>query len=142
MSHEELITFNYNGHSFTYDIADADEAEKYEKAINKMGETEKSLPKDGSVALIYRAQCKYLKTFFDDIFGEGAGNKVCGVKDNVTYCYNAYIAFLKFVSAQRDDILNARNNLNDVSPRKPAQVQTIPRSNPTAPRNHQQKRRH
>lgn len=141
MSHDELITFNYNGHSFVYDIADADEAERYEAAIKKMGETEKALPKDGSIAVIYRAQCKYLKTFFDDVLGSGAGEKICGEKDNITICYNAYMDFLRFISAQRDNILDTRNALKDLSPRKPVQPQPVQSFNPPAAKPHQQKKR-
>lgn len=141
MSHDELITFNYNGNTFSFDIADADEADKYEAAIKKMGETEKSLPKDGSLAVIYRAQCKYLKTFFDDTLGPGAGVKVCGEKDNITVCYQAYIDFLKFIANQRDNILDTRNALRDLSPKKPAPAQSIQRVNPPASKNHQQKKR-
>ena len=141
MSHDELITFNYNGHSFVFDIADADEAERYEAAIKKMGEAEKALPKDGSVAAIYRAQCGYLKTFFDDLLGAGAGVKICGEKDNVTICTNAYIDFLRFCAAQRDNILDARNALRDLAPRRSAPVQVIPNNNPPAPKPHSQKKR-
>lgn len=142
MSHDELITFTYNGHSFTYDIGDADDAERYEAAIKKMGDTEKSLPKDGSISVIYRAQCKYLKTFFDDVLGAGAGQKVCGEKDNVTICYTAYMDFLRFIAAQRDNILDTRNALHDLAPRKTAQPQIVQRNNPPAPKPHQQKNRH
>ena len=140
MSHDELITFNYNGHSFIYDIADADEAERYEAAIKRMGDTEKALPKDGSLSVIYRAQCKYLKTFFDDVLGAGAGVKVCGEKDNITTCYNAYMDFLRFVSKQRDNILDTRNALRDLSPKRPTPVQTVQHINPPAPKPHQQKK--
>lgn len=143
MSHDELITFNCNGHSFVYDIADADEAERYENAIKKMGETEKALPKDGSLSVIYRAQCKYLKDFFDDVLGAGAGVKVCGEKDNITTCYNAYMDFLRFVSQQRDNILDTRNALRDLAPKKPVQIQTVQHNAPPAPKPHQQhQRRH
>ena len=144
MSHDELITYNRNGNNFIFDIADADEAEKYEKAINRMGEAEKAMPKDGSVSAIYRAQCKCLRTFFDDVLGASAGVKICGEKDNVTICYDAYIDFLKFVSAQRDHILDTRNAMRDLSPKRPSNGQPIPiqRNNPPASKNHQQKNNH
>ena len=141
MSHDELITFNYNGHSFVYDIADADEAERYEAAIKKMGETEKALTKEVSIAVIYRAQCKYLKTFFDDVLGAGAGEKICGERDNITTCYNAYMDFLRFVSVQRDNILDTRNALKDLSPRKTVQPQPVQSFNAPAAKPHQQKKR-
>lgn len=141
MSHDELITFNYNGHSFVYDIADADEAEKYEAAIKKMGETEKSLPKDGSLSVIYRSQCRYLKDFFDDILGAGSGEKICGDKDNIATCYNAYMDFLRFVATQRDNILDTRNALRDLAPRRSAPVTAIQNGAPPAPKPHPHKKR-
>lgn len=141
MSHEELIKFDYNGHCYTFDIADADEAEKYENAIKEMEKTEKALPKDGTLSAITRAQCRYLKDFFDAVLGHGAGNNLCGEKDNISHCIEAYKAFLAFVARQRDAIFDTRNTLNDIAPKK-SNVQSFPRSNPPAPKNHQQKKHH
>lgn len=111
MSQKENI-FEYNGYTFEYDIADADDSEKYEKAIEIMGEEEKALPKTGKLSEIYRAQCGMIKHFFDNVLEEGAGAKICGEKDNVTNCYTAYTTFLDFVAAQRDRVLSVKNTIS------------------------------
>lgn len=101
--------FEYNGHSYEFDLRDADDAAKYEAAIDKMGEVEKTLPKIGKTSEILRAQCKMLKTFFDETLGEGAGDALCTEKSNVAYCYAAYDAFLAFIRNQKDDVINTKN---------------------------------
>ena len=111
MSQNNEKIFEYNGYSFEYDIADADDSEKFESAIDVMSKEEKNLPKDGRLSVIYKAQCGMIKTFFDNVLGEGAGTKVCGEKNNVTDCYNAYTAFLGYVKNQRDNVLSIKNTL-------------------------------
>ena len=113
---QEFI-FEYNGSKFEFDLADADASEKYENAIDVMSEEEKTVPKTGKLSGIYRAQCALIKHFFDNVLGEGAGNKICGEKDIITDCYKAYDAFLEFVGGQRDRILNVKNSVAKYSNR-------------------------
>lgn len=94
-------TFSYNGNEIQFDIADADSAEKLENAVKNLQETEKTIPKTGSVSAIMRAQIKMLKAFFDETAGEGAGNKFCGEADNYNNACDAYEAFLQFVANQK-----------------------------------------
>lgn len=117
MSQNKDNIFEYNGYTFEYDLADADDSEKYENAIEIMTAEEKAIPKDGKLSAIYRAQCGLIKHFFDNVLGEGAGNKICGEKDNVSDCYTAYTAFLDFVSAQRDRVLSVKNTISKYSNR-------------------------
>ena len=109
--------FEYNGCTYEFDIADADASEKYEKAIEVMEEEEKTIPKTGKLSEIYRAQCGLIKHFFDNVFEEGAGAKVCGEKDNITNHYTAYTTFLDFVKVQRDGVLAVRNTISKYSNR-------------------------
>lgn len=117
MSQNKENIFEYNGYSFEYDLADADDSEKYENAIAIMGEEEKSIPKTGKLSEIYRAQCGMLKRFFDNVLGEGAGEKICGAKDNVTNHYTAYTDFLDFVGSQRNRVLAVKNTISKYSNR-------------------------
>lgn len=117
MSQKNETIFEYNGYTFEFDIADADDSEKYENAIEVMGEDEKNCPKDGKLSAIYRCQCAFLKRFFDNVLEEGAGKKLCGEKDNVSNCYNAYTAFLDFVSEQRERVLSVKNTISKYSNR-------------------------
>lgn len=117
MSQNKENIFEYNGYTFEYDLADADDSEKYENAIEIMGKEEKTIPKTGKLSEIYRAQCGMIKRFFDNCLEEGAGEKICGEKDNVSNCYNAYTVFLDFVASQRDRVLSVKNSLSKYSNR-------------------------
>lgn len=109
--------FEYNGVAYTFDLRDADDAERYEDAVNKMGEEEHRLPKVGRVSEIYKGQCELIKKFFDRVLGDGAGDALCTAKNNVGICYNAYEAFLSFVSAQKDSVISTRNTFSRYSNR-------------------------
>ena len=109
MSQEIETIFRCNGVEYSFDARDADDAEKFEKALENMAETEKTLPKEGRLSTIYRAHCETIKQFFDDIFGEGAGIAICTEKSNVTVHYDAYDELLKLVRSQRNDVTRATN---------------------------------
>ena len=63
MSQNIETKFKYNGAEYDFDVRDADDAEKFEAAINAMKEAEKEVPKTGKTSEIIRAQCKMLKDF-------------------------------------------------------------------------------
>lgn len=115
MSHNTI--FRYNEKEYEFDIADADFSEKYEHAYEFMSETEKNIPKDGKLSDMYRSQCAMIKRFLDDCLEEGAGEALCGERNNITLCYNAYGAFLDFVSAQRESVLSIKNTFSKYSNR-------------------------
>lgn len=95
-------TWEINGHSFVLDLEDAETAERYENAFDKMAEAEKLLPKDGKMSVRIRAYCDLFKSLYDDIFGPGSGEKILGNKDNTRICNEVYDHFLAFVVKQRD----------------------------------------
>lgn len=111
MSQNAETIFRYNDFAAEFDFTDADCAEALEKAIAQLGEDEKKLPKTGSASDILKSQCKWLRDFFDRIFGDGSGVKVCGEKNNFRICKDAYVAFLEFVSAQKQDYLDSANEV-------------------------------
>lgn len=128
MSQAETI-FRYNGAEYEFDIRDADDAERYEKAIANMEKTEAATPKEGNISTIYRAQCSMIKTFFDECLGAGAGIAICTTKDNVSVCYQAYLAFVEFAAKQKDDVLGFKNTFaqySNRSRRMPKQSSVIP----------------
>ena len=118
MSQEIITVYERNGAKYDFDVRDADISEAFEKALEKMRETEKTLPKEGKGSVIIRAQCKMLKTFFDDLFGEGAGVAICTEKDNVSVCYSAYTDLLAVARTQKNDILDSKNTFSRYSNRK------------------------
>jgi len=118
MSLETSTVFKYNGAEYEFDFSDADNAEAYEKAIKQMEVDEKKLEKDGTAAALIRGQCAFLKKFFDEVLGAGAGEAVCGAKDNLLNCYEAYDAFLAFIRAQNQNIISRKNSFGKYSNRE------------------------
>lgn len=103
--------FSYNGVDFEFDTFDADCADKLESAMGELRKAEQKIQKEGSIATLVRAQCKMLRDFFDTIFGENAGNKLCGESDNFNNCRNAYVSFLDFVDLQKQDYVTSMNEI-------------------------------
>ena len=125
MSQNYNAVFAYNGAEYSFDVSDAADAQRMEDALLKMDATEKALPKEGKVSVIYKGQCSMLKEWLDDVLGEGAGKALCGERDNVMSCYNAYEAFLDFVAEQNQYIQQTKvkfQNRTNVRPVKAAGV--------------------
>ena len=99
MSQNIETKFKYNGAEYDFDVRDADDAEKFEAAINAMKEAE-------------------LKDFFDGCLGAGAGVAICTDKSNISAHYAAYEHFLNYIKAQKDDILSAKNTFAKYSNRQ------------------------
>ena len=101
--------FEHNGASYEFDFRDAEDAERFEKAVEELKKAEKAIKKDGSASEMIKGHCQMLKAFFNVCLCDGAGNAVCGSRNNITACYEAYDAFLSFVNAQKDDVISAKN---------------------------------
>lgn len=117
MSQEINTSFKYNGVEYEFDVRDADDAERFENALDTMRAEEKKLPKTGRASEIIKAQCKMIKNFFDNCLGKGAGVAICSEKNNISDHYAAYESFLIMVRAQKDDILSAKNTFAKYSNR-------------------------
>ena len=83
-----------NGVEFDVDFTDADILEKIEResmiTAQKAQELEKQNLDDLSVAEGIRQECKMLKDFFDNVFGEGTSKELFGDKDSLNECVKAY----------------------------------------------------
>lgn len=108
------------GYSFELDITDADTAERYEAATEKL---RTDIPATGVVGMSFpayiRAYCKAHRAFYDTVFGEPVSEKIfAGIPDNIRK-YNAiYAKFLAFVSAQGTAVQNeAQEIVNKYKPK-------------------------
>ena len=117
MSQEVNTVFRYNGQEYTFDSRDADDMERFENALDVMKEWE-AKPRVGKASELQRDQCNMLKRFFDDCLGEGAGEKICTEKSNVSLCYDAYTAFLKMVKIQKQSVDQIVNTYRQYSNRQ------------------------
>lgn len=97
--------WEYNGQQFEFDLMDAVTAERYEKAVAALEEKEKQAKNTSGLGNVIRYQCDMIYGFFDDIFGEGASEKLFGDnKYNLRTCSEAYFdSFIPFVNSQSRD---------------------------------------
>lgn len=102
-------TFRYNDAEFPFDYSDADNMDAMDNAVTYLQEAEPTLPKTGKASEIIRAQCAMYKRFFDIIFGDGAGDKICTERSVQNICEDAYLTFLEFVNTQKDNARDSRN---------------------------------
>lgn len=99
-----------NGLSLKLDLEDADCAERYEKAFEKMSEEEKQVPKDGKLSARIRAYCRLFRNLYDRLFGEGTSEKIFkGIPDNTDAYDEVYYKLLDFVTAQKIATAEKRN---------------------------------
>lgn len=108
-----------NGLSYELDLQDAETAERYEDAFDKMADEEKNLSKAGKLSERIRAYCDLFTNLYDRLFGEGSGKAILGDKANIRTCNEIYDDFLAFVAKQRDETLAFQNNMvNKYSPNR------------------------
>lgn len=102
-----------NGCVLELDLQDAETAERYEIAFDKMTEEEKLMPKDGKPSEQIRAYHKLFVNLYDNLFGNGTGIKILGEKANTRICNETYEDFLAFVAEQKNATLEMQNNMID-----------------------------
>lgn len=90
---------NINGIEFEFDSTDYLHMEKFEQAINKMGETEKELPALEGSAFI-KGSVKMLADFFEDATGVNVLDGITSYKK----AQDCYFQLLEEVKRQKDTI--------------------------------------
>ena len=100
--------WEYNGVTLEVDLQDADFAESYEKAFARMEESEKELQKVGVNSEMIRGYCNLFYQLFDDIYGDGTGEKLFAGKKNARMCDEAYRNFIAAAQKDADDARNQR----------------------------------
>lgn len=102
--------WEYNGVQYEFDLMDAETADRYDKALEKMGEKEKSIRKTGKLSETIMDTCDMIYGFFDDLFGDGASDKIFARNYNLRLCIEAcFNSFRPFANKQLEE-LNAYNN--------------------------------
>ena len=104
-----------NGVKFEIDFTDADtldlidnESKKvYEKA-EKLRIEENLSPAEG-----IRQECKIVKDFFDNVFGEGTSEEIFKGKDSLTQCLDAYEDLM---NAYQEQYKSYYDRINQYSP--------------------------
>lgn len=92
-----------NGVVLEIDMEDVDFLEKLENAFEKMGEEESAAQKIGKQSDIARAYCKMFYHLFDNVFGEGTGQKIFAGKNNLRIIDETYEKFISICAEQTQD---------------------------------------
>lgn len=109
------IAFSFNGSpEYPFDVRDADDSEKFEKALEDLQAAEKLAAKDGKLSTLTRSNCKLIKDFFATCLGAESVEAFFGGKDNILTCNEAYVAFLNMVAKQRDEAMKLQMGLKTV----------------------------
>ena len=111
MSQEINTVFCHNGQEYHFDVRDAEDMGRFERALEELGAREKETPKTGKASEMLKHNADMIKEFFDNCLGSGAGAAVCTEKSNVGLCYDAYMAFIDMVNQQKDSIVNAGDTI-------------------------------
>lgn len=95
----------FRGLELDFDIYDADQAEVYEAALERVvKDSGKKVPGETLAAGI-RRQCKTVFGFFDDLFGEGTHREIFGDRANLRTCLEAFQEFTGQVNTQKEAMM-------------------------------------
>ena len=107
-----------NGVELEVNFLDADFMEKLEnccKKVNDQAEKSKKELKDLTYSQQIKAECKIIKDFFDDLFGEGTYEKIFQGKNDLMLCLSAFQELVEEkVKAQK----NVNNLFSKYSPNR------------------------
>lgn len=96
----DMTLWRIHGLELHLDMGDADTVERYEKALDQMGE---AVPQDASrgTSAYIRAYCQAFRTMYDTLFGAGTSEQIfADIPDNLRKYNAVYGDFLSFVSTQ------------------------------------------
>lgn len=97
-----------------FDATDADTLDKYLTAVNDCAKANAKLEPPGDdqkkIVKMYKDTCGTVKKVFDDIFGEGTGEAVCGKGSSLKVCSEAYMTLMKEYDRQQEEQTD-RNNV-------------------------------
>ncbi len=89
-----MSLWKWNDVELEIDMEDYDFLQKYEKAFDAMGIQEEKIQKIGNRSEIMKEYCDMFYRLFDDIFGDGTGEKLFLGKRNVRICEECYTDFI------------------------------------------------
>lgn len=109
MSQNNTI-WKYNDVELKLDLAEADDARRFDECFRALDANEKSFNRDLPNYQIILNYCKLYSNLFDSLFGEGTYERLsAGKTQNINVAHDIYDDFLCFAKAQSDSILDMKN---------------------------------
>jgi len=109
----------FRGLELDFDIYDADQAETYEAALERVIQSSRKKVTGETMAAGIRRQCRTVFDFFDDLFGEGTHQEIFGDRTNLRICLDAFREFTNQVNSQKETMMaEFQGNLPNRSARR------------------------
>ena len=95
-----------NNKEFDFDIAEVENLEKYESALNNLQEKTANQPEFATNIERIKRSCEIVNEFFDDILGAGASVEIFDGKLNFRTAYVVYEEFIANCTKEFEGIAN------------------------------------
>ena len=103
-----------NGIELEFNCMESQTARKYEKAVKHAaemaGRTKEAKKEFQKIDIL----CRGIKESFDLIFGDGTGAKVCGEKNDLSKCIDAYTQLAEEKDRQTKESIDKTNKLVEI----------------------------
>ena len=99
-----MRTWHYGGGEYPFDISEAGCIQRLAEALAPM-KTEST--EDGAAEHI-ETHCCIIAEFFDTIFGEGSGERICGSIMSAGAYSEAYLDFIAYIREQTESLIRMR----------------------------------
>lgn len=106
-------TWSCGGREYPFDISEAECMRSVGDALKKLKieADELELREDVAPHETIAEQCGMIGRFFDEIFGDGEGEKICGEKSSLRDYSDAYVSFIVFLNAQVEEFAAMRESI-------------------------------
>lgn len=101
------LMWKWNEVELPINMGDAGFQEKYEQAFKNMEKTELELEKVGMLSNITKQYCQMFYKFFDDVYGNGTGEKLFEGRMDMLEIDMAYDSWIK-LCAKDVDMINKK----------------------------------
>lgn len=109
MSREENRIWKVNNLEFEFDLEDADTLENMMDVFERVDQKVEQLGKVGPHVGYLRSFCDIYYEMFDNLFGEGAGEKIFEGKHNARICEEVSNDFISFANRQVNEVGKRRS---------------------------------
>lgn len=105
--------WTWNGTTLPFDVSEAGCMGRLLTALEGLRGNLSRFRREQDADDIISCHCGILQEFFDDIFGDGAGETLCGKSLSAEAYTGAYIHFMDFVNGQIDTLNRLRQEAEE-----------------------------
>lgn len=95
-------SWTWNGRAYYFDITESGCMRRLMDALTGLRNNLAQFRREQETDDMLSCHCGILQAFLDDVFGEGAGEEMCGKQLSAEVYSRAYMEFLEFVNRQME----------------------------------------